>query len=259
MSKRKVVKIDEAKCNGCGLCAQACAESAIEIVDGKARLVGDNYCDGLGACLGECPQDAITIEEREAAEFDEHAVKERQAALAAGNAFKAKPAAHGGKLPCGCPGTAVRTLKPTSAATAAASPCAAERPAPAGRSQLANWPVQIRLVPPSAPYLVGADILIAADCTAYALADIHRRYVAGRVVLVGCPKLDDIDLYREKLAQIFCQARPASVTVLRMEVPCCAAIAEAARAARDEAAPETLLEVHTIAIDGGKIDVAIAG
>jgi Pyruvate/2-oxoacid:ferredoxin oxidoreductase delta subunit len=254
MSKRKIVRIDEAKCNGCGLCAQACAESAIEIVDGKARLASEDYCDGLGACLGKCPQDAITIEEREAAEFDEEAVRERQAGLAAGAALAVAPAGHGGRLPCGCPGTAVRTLKP--ATPAASGP--GERPAPAGRSQLANWPVQLRLVPPGAPYLAGADLLIAADCTAYALADIHRRYIAGRAVLVGCPKLDDIKLYRSKLAEIFRQARPASVTVLRMEVPCCAGIAQAAREARDEVTPDLPLEVHTIAIDGGKIDVAIA-
>jgi Pyruvate/2-oxoacid:ferredoxin oxidoreductase delta subunit len=260
MSRRKIVRIDEERCNGCGLCAQACAESAIAIVDGKAKLVSDVYCDGLGACLGKCPQDAITIEEREADAFDDGAVKERQADLAAKEAAPAT-------LPCGCPGTAVRSLNPLSAGAGCPGSQVKARDVPraaggtagsAGPSQLSHWPVQLKLVPPHAPFLAGADLLVAADCTAFALGDIHRRYIAGRAVLVGCPKLDDIAFYRSRLADIFRQARPASVTVLRMEVPCCAGLAEAARAARDEVDPNLPLEVHTVALDGGKIEVAMA-
>ena len=233
MSVREIVKIDEEKCNGCGQCVSACAESAIEIIDGKAKLVSDVYCDGLGACLGECPQDAITIEEREASGFDEEAVKRRQAALE-----KSKP------LPCGCPGTAVRNL-------GAGKPAAAPDAGESGTSQLGHWPVQLRLVPPGAPFLKGADLLISADCVPFAVPDFHKRYLAGRAVLVGCPKLDDIEFYRKKLKDIFREAAPRSVTVLRMEVPCCAGVVHAVHEARDEVAPQCPLEVHTIAISDG--------
>jgi ferredoxin len=250
MALRKIVRIDEDKCDGCGQCASACAEGAIAIIDGKARLVSDSYCDGLGACLGTCPQDAIIIEEREAPEFDEQAVKQH---LAAKDEAKAEP------LPCGCPGTALRSLgeKKCPGSAVSSAPAAAAAPAPAGASQLGHWPVQLRLVPPNAPFLKGADILVAADCTAYALADIHRRYMSGRAVLVGCPKLDDLEFYREKLKDIFREARPASLTVLRMEVPCCTGIAHAVREARDAVAADTPLEVHTIAIAGDKIETEI--
>ncbi len=242
MSVRKMVKIDEEKCNGCGQCVTACAESAIEIVDGKAKLVSDVYCDGLGACLGDCPEDAITIEEREAPDFDEAAVKQRQATLQ-------EPA----PLPCGCPGTAVRQLggvKSAAAAACSASPDAGE----SGTSQLGHWPVQLRLVPPGAPFLKGADLLISADCVPFAVPDFHKRYLAGRAVLVGCPKLDDLEFYREKLKDIFREAGPRSVTVLRMEVPCCAGIAHAVQVARDEVAPSCPLEVHTVSISDGSAD-----
>ncbi len=252
MAKRNIVRIDENKCNGCGQCATACAEGAIEVVDGKARLISESYCDGLGACLGTCPEDAIIIEQRDAPEFDEEAVKEH---LASQQETKSEP------LPCGCPGTAMRSLGggcPGSAVSSQPKPGATAPADPAGASQLGHWPVQLRLVPPSAPFLQGADILIAADCSAYALADIHRRYISGRAVLVGCPKLDDLEFYRGKLKDVFSQARPASITVLRMEVPCCAGIAQVAREARDEVAPEVPLEIHTIAIAGDKIDVAIS-
>ncbi len=242
MSVRKMVKIDEEKCDGCGQCVTACAESAIEIVDGKARLVSDVYCDGLGACLGDCPQDAITIEEREAPDFDEAAVKQRQAALQ-----KPEP------LPCGCPGTAVRQLgagKPAAAAACSASPDAGE----SGISQLGHWPVQLRLVPPGAPFLKGSDLLICADCVPFAVPDFHKRYLAGRAVLVGCPKLDDLESYSEKLKDIFREAGPRSVTVVRMEVPCCAGISHAVQGGRDEVAPGCPLEVHTVSISDGSAE-----
>src|SRR5574340_820431 len=171
---RKIVHIDEAKCNGCGQCATACAEGAIAIIDGKARLVSETYCDGLGACLGECPQDAIRIEEREAASFDLAATEERLAQLRA-------PAANPEPLPCGCPGTATRAFAPTAGTVGAAYE--------ATPSQLGNWPVQLRLVPPTAPYLDGARLLIAADCVPFAFADFHRTFLSDRVLLIGCPKL----------------------------------------------------------------------
>jgi len=256
MSERNIVRIDEERCNGCGQCVTACAEGAIEIVGGKARLVSESYCDGLGACLGTCPQDAITVEKHEAPEFDEEAVRKHLAR-------KQKAGTDPEPLPCGCPGTAMRSLAggggcPGSAVSAGPVKSAATPAAPGGGSQLGHWPVQLRLVPANAPFLKGADILIAADCSAYALADIHRRYLSGRAVLVGCPKLDDLEFYREKLKDVFREAQPAGVTVLRMEVPCCAGIAHVAKEARDEVAPEVPLEIHTIAIAGDKIDVAIS-
>ena len=251
--RRKIIHIDEEKCTGCGQCVTACAEGAIEIRDGKARLVSDSYCDGLGACLGTCPQDAIVIEEREALEFDEEAVR---------NHLAEQEEAESNPLPCGCPGTAMRSLAgggcPGSAVSSRPASGTPAPTGPAGASQLGHWPVQLRLVPPGAPFLKGADILIAADCSAFALADVHRRYISGRAVLVGCPKLDDLDFYRGRLKDILAEAGPASITVLRMEVPCCAGIAHIAREARDEVAPEVPLEIHTIAIAGDKIDVAIS-
>ena len=246
MSKRNVVRIDEDKCNGCGQCVTACAEGAIAIVDGKARLVSDSYCDGLGACLGTCPQDAITVEEREAEPFDEQAVKRHLAAQESAQAADTEP------LPCGCPGTAMRALGSANHARAAS-----RGPVAAGASQLSHWPVQLRLVPPGAPFLKGADLLVAADCTAFAVSDLHRRYLSGRAVLVGCPKLDDLALYRQKLADVLREATPRSVTVLRMEVPCCGGIAHAVREARDKVAPDLPLEIHTVAIDGGRIEMEI--
>jgi ferredoxin len=257
MSKRSVVKIDADRCNGCGQCVTACAEGAIEIVGGKARLVSESYCDGLGACLGSCPQDAITVEEREAPEFDEEAVRRHLAG-------KPEAEADPEPLPCGCPGTAMRSLGagggcPGSAVASRPAKNAPPPAGPGGGSQLGHWPVQLRLVPPGAAFLKGADLLIAADCSAYALADIHRRYLSGRAVLVGCPKLDDLEFYRGKLKDIFREARPASITVLRMAVPCCAGIASVAQQARDQVAPGVPLEIHTIAIAGDGIAVELAG
>ena len=225
---RKVVRIDESKCDGCGLCATACVEGAIRVVDGKARLVGDSLCDGLGACLGECPQGAITIEEREA------------------DAFVAPPAPRAHDHGHACPGSAMRNLGPKSAAR---GPDAQGAPAQAPTS-LSHWPVQLMLVPPHAPFLAGADVLVCADCVPFAVADFHDRWLAGRAVLVGCPKLDDIDLYREKLRQMVASARPASLTVLRMEVPCCGGIARAVVDARDAAAPGLPVTVCTVGIAG---------
>lgn len=211
MQTRKIVKIDETRCDGCGQCALACAEGAIEIIDGKARLVKDSYCDGLGACLGDCPREAITIEERPAEAFDPAAVHEHLKA----RAEPPKPTTHE-KLPCGCPGSMTRSLEPKSAARTPA--CDANMEA---SSELRNWPVQMKLVPANAPYFSGADLLISADCVAHAFADFHRQFLAGRILLVGCPKLDDTELYLRKLTEIFRLNDIRSVEVAFMEVPCC--------------------------------------
>lgn len=188
---RNIVRINEDLCDGCGQCAIKCAEGALQIVDGKARLMSEIYCDGLGACIGECPRGAITIEQREAPAFNSEA-----------------------------------------------------------RSELTHWPVQLTLVPEYAPFLRGADILVCADCVPFALPDFHAGYLKNRAVLVGCPKLDDLGFYREKLLDIFRTTRPASLTVLRMEVPCCGGIARAVVNARDEAVPELPVDIVTVGIGG---------
>jgi ferredoxin len=248
--KRKIVTIDAKLCNGCGLCVSACHEGALQLVDGKAKLVSDSYCDGLGACLPECPTGAITIIEREASAFDEAAVAAKAAA--------AKPAAHASPavspaapapLACGCPGKMARTLARPAAAAAAGS----DRPAAAPESALVNWPVQIKLVPVNAPYLKNAALLIAADCTAFAYPDIHRRFMTNKVTLIGCPKLDAGD-YAEKLTDILQANDIRSVTVLRMEVPCCAGIANAAKQALMNCGKMIPWHVVTISTDGAILE-----
>lgn len=263
MPRRKIVKIDEELCDGCGLCVPACAEGALQIIDGKARLVGEFYCDGLGACLGECPRGAISIEERDVSDFDQQDLlkrrrEEQKAEDKQHVAVKQpgdRPAIFGGtdpqeaeKLPCGCPGSALRTRNSGHSAEVNAS---LAKETPAEPSSLKHWPVQLRLVPPEAPFLQNADILICADCVPFAVPDFHRRFLRDRVVLVGCPKLDDLDYYRRKLNDIFRTTRPRRVVVLRMEVPCCAGLAQAAIEARHLAAPDAPLEVHTLGIFGG--------
>ena len=241
MAIRKIVKIDEDLCDGCGECVPSCAEGALKIVDGKARLVKDIYCDGLGACLGQCPQDAITIEEREAPAFDEAATEM--------HLEKLKQVEHKQPdLPCGCPGSAMKSFKPVQGI----SPFVAPAPgATQQNSSLSHWPVQLMLVPPAAPFLLEADLLICADCVPFAVPDFHSKYLEGRSVLVGCPKLDNNDFYKEKLADIFATARPTSINVLRMEVPCCGGIAQAVLEARDKATPHLPVVVHTVGIRGG--------
>ncbi|MFP4033414.1 MAG: ATP-binding protein [Desulfococcaceae bacterium] len=204
---RKIIEIDEEKCDGCGNCVPGCAEGALEIVDGKARVVADRLCDGLGACLGECPRDALRIVERPAEAFDEAAVE----AHLARQEEKPKPPSR----PGGCPSAGLKILSPRKAASPASSAGDAD-------SALGHWPIQIRLVPPTAPFLKGADLLILADCAAVALPALHKDWLPGRVVLMGCPKFDDRDAYVEKFAEIFRTAEIRSVTSVVMEVPCCA-------------------------------------
>ena len=289
-TKRKIVHIDEEKCNGCGECIPACHEGALQLIDGKARLVGDVYCDGLGDCLGTCPQDAITVEEREADEFDAAAVEERLAESttdapagcpgAAARALAGDEPEAGQGCPGGaCPGAALRKLfededtedrEPGEPAAAGGCPrggerdgcgrcCGGAEPEGPPPSRLGHWPLQLRLVPPGAPFLDGADIVICADCVAFAVPDFHMRYVAGNAVLIGCPKLDDLSLYRDKLKKLFARAQPESVTVLRMEVPCCAGIASAAVEACEEVLPGLPVEVHTIGIRGSISRTVLAG
>ncbi len=223
---RKIVMIDEEKCIGCGACAEACHEGAIAMVNGKARLIKDDYCDGLGDCLPACPTDAISIIEREAAAYDEEAVKARQAAKAA-------------QMPCGCPGSMAKSIKREGCAASAE-----ERP-----GRLSQWPVQIKLVPVNAPYFDGAELLVAADCTAFAYASFHERFIDGRITLVGCPKLDSVD-YAEKLTEIISRNHIKSITVTRMEVPCCGGIEDAVKRAVEASGKSVPCHIYIISAEG---------
>lgn len=232
--KRRIISIDEEKCNGCGACADACHEGAIGMVDGKAKLLRDDYCDGLGDCLPACPTEAITFVEREAAAYDEAAVLANKAKKSA--AAGAKP------LPCGCPGSMARSLKKPAAMAESVSSGSIP-------SQLSQWPVQIKLVPVNAPYFDGARLLIAADCTAYAYADFHRDFIRGRITLVGCPKLDSVD-YSEKLTEIIRCNDIKEVTIVRMEVPCCGGLEAAAKKAIQQSGKFIPRQVITITTTG---------
>lgn len=245
---RKIIQIDEEKCNGCGQCAETCHEGAVRIIEGKAKLVSDSYCDGLGDCIGECPMGAISFIERDAEPYDEEAVKQNMKASKAGEI-----------LPCGCPGTMARSLKETTEVEPKLSgdcgcPSQQKSTVTSGSSQLSTWPVQLRLVPENAPYLEGADILLSADCAAAASPDFHARFVRGRVLLMGCPKLDDADYYREKLARIIKVNKTPSILVVRMEVPCCGGLARLAEAAVDEAKVPLTLRHVTLDVRGKIIE-----
>jgi len=206
---RKIIEIDDELCDGCGNCVPSCAEGALQIVDGKARLVADLYCDGLGACLGECPQGALTIVERPAEEFDEEAVEEHLYSLAKEETQTEET------LPCGCPSTQLKSF------IQEAPSQEPEFQQTTVSSELSHWPVQIKLVPPTAPFLKGADLLVAADCTPVAYPNFHRDFLKGKAVMVGCPKFDDTQEYIQKFADVFRTADIKSVTVVVMEVPCC--------------------------------------
>ena len=215
MAIRNIVKIDEDKCTGCGLCVNACAEGAIQIIDGKAKLVSETYCDGLGACLGHCPEDAITVEQREAAEFDEEATKAHLAPQTTPEA------------PFACPGLAAHNFSDRQ--RPADDVPADDVPAGAVSSQLGHWPVQLKLVSPAAPYFADSDLLLVADCVPFAMGDFHQRFLKGRSIAVGCPKLDDADFYVDKLADILRNSTVRSLTVVHMEVPCCSGLTRVAR------------------------------
>lgn len=233
--QRKIIRIDEEKCNGCGACAAACHEGAIGMVDGKARLMREDYCDGLGDCLPACPTGAITFTTREAPAYDEAAVK------------KSKEKKQSAPLPCGCPGTHSHAIKRQEVREDAAF---YEIDTP---SRLMQWPVQIKLVPVNAPYFDGANLLVAADCTAYARGDFHEKFMKNKVTLIGCPKLDEGD-YAEKLAAIIATNDIKSVTVVRMEVPCCGGIENAVKRALQQSGKFIPWQVITIGTDGKILD-----
>lgn len=235
MVLRNIVIIDEEKCNGCGDCVGACAEGAIEVIDGKAKLVSEIYCDGLGACLGHCPVDAITVEQREAANFDEEAT----------NAYLAKKKSPPQKAGFACPGMAAKELRERApAAESVSGPI---------QSQLSHWPVQLKLVSPAAPYFANADLLLVADCVPFAMGDFHNKFLINHSIAIGCPKLDDPEYYVEKLAEIIKTNRLNSLTVIHMEVPCCSGLTHIAKEAVAAAGVAMSFEDVTIDLRGNVI------
>lgn len=239
---RDVILIDEQKCDGCGQCVTACAEGALAVIDGKARLVSDVYCDGLGACLGHCPQGAITVVKRDVAAFDQQAVDVHLQKLGR------TPAAisihtHGGHA---CPGSQMRSLGPR----AAGAPAEPRNPKPDTRNHLGHWPVQLALLNPAAPYLQGCDLVLTAHCAPVAIPDYHERWLKDRCVALACPKLDDLARHTQKLTAILAQADPVSLTVLKMEVPCCGGLAFAAKQAVEAAGWRGRLDIVTVPIAG---------
>lgn len=287
--ERKIIKIDEEKCTGCGLCVPDCAEGALQIIDGKVRLISDLFCDGLGACLGSCPEGAIKVEEREAEPYDERAVMEKNIVSAGKNTIRAhllhlrehsafdylkeaieylnekgiknplededkkkdapyRPDGRGGEE---CLGNRTITLKPTGK-PAQKSPTA-EVQSLSGQSQLGHWPIQLHLLSPHAPFLKNADLVIIADCTAYAYANTHEEFIKGKAVAIGCPKLDDVDAYVEKLASIMEVAKLKSIQIVRMEVPCCGGIVEIVKQAMKKTDEIIPFQVQIISISGEKI------
>lgn len=230
---RKIIKINKEQCNGCGACAAACHEGAIEMVNGKAELTREDYCDGLGDCLPACPTNAITFEEREAPAYDEEAVRQ------------AKQKRSGEKLPCGCPGVKSAAIRHETS-TAGGKEASV-------MSRLSQWPCQIRLVPVNAPYFEDANLLIAADCTAYAYGNFHNEFIRNRITLIGCPKLDECD-YAEKLTQIIANNNIKSIRIVRMEVPCCGGIENAVRRALQASGKFLPWQVITVSTDGRIIE-----
>jgi len=276
-SKRTIISIDEKKCTGCAECIPNCPEGALQVIDGKARLVSDLFCDGLGACVGHCPEGAMTVEERAAEPYDEskvmaNIVKAGPNTIAAHlkhlkdhgayeyhdeaiaylkkhkmpNPEKSEARSQEAELACGCPGSAVRTLTPS--ATRSLDPSVPSRP-----SALRNWPIQITLVPPSAPYLKGADLLISADCVGSSHPNFHDELVQGKVLLIGCPKLDDADAYLEKLTQMFTESTPKSVTCAHMTVPCCSGLVQLTKQAIADSGKTIPLAKVTIDVNGKQV------
>ena len=249
---RKIIEIDEELCDGCGNCVPSCAEGALVVEDGKARVVKEQFCDGLGACLGECPTGALKIIEREADEFDEEAVEEYLSDQETGSREDTGIAAESAKenrevILTGCPSTQIRTFEPSSTGDDSSA-------APAGKSQLSHWPVQIMLVPESAPFLKGADLLVVADCAPLAYPDFHRDFLKGKAVMMGCPKFDDVDAYIDKFAKIFRNAGVKSITSVMMEVPCCSALPNIVRKGLEKAGKQIPLEEVTISSRGQIIE-----
>ena len=255
--QRKIIRIDKEKCNGCGQCVTGCAEGAIQLIDGKATLISETYCDGLGACIGECPVGALTLEDREAPEYDQAAVDKHLAATGR-EPHKASHAAQPAPVFQGCPGSMARSLNqsPAPASHGACPGSASSVPAP--QSALGNWPVQLSLVPVNAPYLERASLLMAADCTAFAFPDFNRRFMKGKVALIGCPKLDDAGFYREKLANIIKANDIEFINVVYMEVPCCGGLVRLVQGAVADSGNKVPVKLTKISIGGEILDEAIA-
>lgn len=282
--KRKIIEINEEKCNGCGLCVPDCAEGALQIVDGKARLISDLFCDGLGACIGTCPKEAIEVIEREAAPYNERKVMEQNIVPAGKNTIKAhlkhlkehgafeflKEAVEylnekgiknplkdnheksdGGCKHRGCPGSKARELKP--AKKMVQKPTKQKNETDLLQSQLGHWPVQIHLLSPHVPFLKNADLMIIADCVAFAYANTHEKFIKGKAVAIGCPKLDDANAYIDKIAAIIQVAKPKSITIVRMEVPCCGGMTEIVKQAMKKADEIVPFSVQVISLSGEKL------
>lgn len=243
---RKIVNIDKSKCNGCGLCVNACHEGAIELIDGKAVLISDEYCDGLGDCLPECPSKAIEIIERESRSYDEEAVAKK--------IQERKKKDEEKKLPCGCPGTAAKIIerKPLKVSTSVKVSSIKSNTEELA-SQLRQWPVQLKLINTEASYLKNSNLLVAADCTAYAYANFHKEFIRDHITVIGCPKLDDVKYYEEKLAEILRKNDIKSITVVRMEVPCCSGIVNAVKNAMLKSQVIVPYKEVTISSDGNII------
>jgi len=237
---RKIIEIDEELCDGCGQCVPGCAEGALQIVDGKAKVVADKYCDGIGACIGECPNDALRIVEREAEEFDEKAVESYLAQ-------KAKESSEEKTLPCGCPSTQIQSFISPTTCQSANKPDIVET---VEASALSHWPVQIRLIPPDAPFLGGADLLVVADCVPIAYPSLHRDLLVGKTVMVGCPKFDDAQEYVDRFTEIFKTAEIRSVTIAIMEVPCCAGLPMMVKKGMETAAADIPIKEIVISTRG---------
>lgn len=248
-SVRKIIEINEELCNGCGQCVPDCAEGSLKIIDGKARLVADKLCDGLGACLGSCPTGALKIVEREADEFDEEAVEEYLAGEQAAAKAQEKPKT----MDCGCASTHIQTFAPRPAMSPCQAANAPKAAARGGASELTHWPVQIRLIPAHAPFLQNADVLVAADCTAVAVRNFQEKYLAGKTVMMGCPKFDDAESYVQRFTEIIDTCNLKSLTVLIMEVPCCSAMNVIIRRALERAGKNVPVEQITISTRGEEI------
>ena len=233
---RNIVIIDEEKCDGCGICVPSCVEGALQIIDGKAKLISETYCDGLGACLGKCPQDAITVEEREAEEFDEASVEQ----------FIRSQETVVDELPCGCPSAAVTRFEQPAVSSSPASEATPDIP----ESALSHWPVQMTLIPPSAPFLQGADLLLTADCVPFAYPGFHQKLLPGHALVITCPKLDDFEPHQQKLTAILSQAAPKSLTVAHMEVPCCFGLVHMAREAIADSGRDIPFQEITVSVRG---------
>ncbi len=256
--KRKIIRIDEEKCNGCGQCVIGCAEGAIQLLDGKAKLVSEVYCDGLGACIGECPVGALTLEEKEAPEYDQALVDKHL--LASGRAPHSPISPNSpSAVPVfqGCPGSMARSLH-QNVNTSAPEACPGSiSSAPTPHSALGNWPVQFSLLPINAPYLERASLLMAADCTAFAYPDFHRRFMKGKVAIIGCPKLDDAGMYREKLANVIQANDIEFIHVVYMEVPCCGGLVRLVQGAVSDSGHKVPVKLTKISIGGEILDEAV--